>query len=116
MTSQSKYYEWHPVDGAILAALPREGEVLGYHVIATTVKGLLTKLNAGVPPEGQIASEQLTARLRSMLASGFVVAVPVFGTGGVRGWQRTPAGESLYRKEVGASLVGNLRSVEGGAA
>ena len=104
MSKTDRYYRWHPADAAILERLPIEGSVIGYQVLAATVARLRETLNRDVPAEGQLTSDQLQSRLRSMHVAGYVVNIPVMGAKSRMGWQRTRKGELLYAEHTGRAL------------
>jgi len=102
--NKGEHYVPHPVDFAILENLPPEGQMLGWHVIAQTAKRLTEDLNKGLPEEAQITNTQLTGRLVSMASAGLLVKVPIMGSGGRIGWQRSAKGAALFKEHTGKTL------------
>lgn len=116
---KGKHYAPHPLDFAIIERLPPEGSVLGYHVLASTVKRLADDLNKDVPEEGQVTSNNISGRLVSMKVEGLVVGVRILGRNNNTGWQRTRKGELFYSEQTGKQLENgppSLKAVEGGRA
>ena len=77
------------LDLPILEALPEEGTKLGHKTLAPQVKSIKERLNKGVPPEGRITSDEISARLRIMSVFALVAAKRVPPVSRGNGWQRT---------------------------
>jgi hypothetical protein len=105
---KGKYWSPHPLDWEIIKRLPRQGSMLGYHTIASTVKHLKQEMNSSLgpdaPEEAKVDSNQINGRLVSMQVAGLVTQVTVISSGGTKGWQRTQKGEKEYTKNTGKTL------------
>lgn len=96
---------WHmPVDEPILAAMPPEGSRLGYHVLGSTVKMIVDRMNEGVEKEAQMTTGIVAQRItRWLRPNGMVVEVKVHGAGGSKGYQITQAGQAMLAAIRGAN-------------
>ena len=82
-----------PVDYALLAILPDEGQMLGYKPIALQVGSIKNREEF----EG-FSGNQIAGRLKSMSFQGLTVTQVTLPLQGGLGWQRTSKGRQMLEK------------------
>lgn len=80
--------EMVPMDYAILAELPPEGSVVGYHILGVTAAGITEHLRK---TDASVGASQVGGRLTSLKRLGMVTDVTILPVGR-RGWQITTTG------------------------
>ncbi len=76
-----------PLDYAILALLPAQGEMFNHAHLGMTIKAVGRRL-------GDVTPAQLNGRIRTLKLLGLVVDVTVQPVSDGKGWQITPAGRA----------------------
>lgn len=81
-----------PLDYAILATLPPEGSMLGYHVLAVPVRGITTELKKS---DENLTSTAVAGRVSLLHQLGYVAGATILPVAKGRGWQITPKGQKV---------------------